>query len=77
MNKTTGAPRQERIFASKLCKASKVSQVCKKAKGLFITGDADDFVIANALMLQLGGPKSVRYLEMEVDNLGINQQDTD
>lgn len=41
------------IFASKMCKGSEVSRICNLSKPYFISGDADDFVLAHALFLKL------------------------
>ncbi|HEQ3553529.1 hypothetical protein ACX3X3_13350 [Bacillus subtilis] len=68
--------RQERIFVSKLCKASQVSKICKKAKALFRTGKADDLVIGYGLMLKLAGNKTKRFTDMEVTADDIDQQGT-
>ncbi|MCY8609941.1 hypothetical protein G3M81_12585 [Bacillus paralicheniformis] len=76
MKQVSQTLRQERIFASKLCKASQVTDVCRKAKALFATGSADDFIVANGLILQLAGPRSRKFLEMEAAALVGNPKDT-
>ncbi|MCY9334066.1 hypothetical protein MOF01_07840 [Bacillus spizizenii] len=76
MGGTVEQARQERIFVSKLCKASQVSEMCKKAKALFSTGKADDLVIGYGLMLKLAGNKTKRFTDMEVIVDDIDQQGT-
>lgn len=41
------------IFASKMCKGSEVSRICKISKPYFINENANDLVIAHALFLKL------------------------
>ncbi len=68
--------RQERIFASRLCRASDVTEACKRAKLLFTTGNADDYVIAHTIILRLAGPKSRQFSEMEVGSYDSSQTNT-